>query len=75
MHLECFADRLAGFHIHDVDASGKDHRPPGTGSVDWVALKPFVKPGLLKVFEFSPSITTEDVRSGTDFIKGVWGPE
>jgi hypothetical protein len=49
------ADRLAGFHLHDVQAPARDHCPPGTGMIDFAALKPCVRPEHLKVFEFSPS--------------------
>ena len=48
-HLGQLADRLGGFHLHDVEFPGSDHREPGTGSVDFAALKPFDQrkgPGL-----------------------------
>jgi sugar phosphate isomerase/epimerase len=73
MHLGAMADRLAGFHIHDVQPPGRDHRPPGTGCIDFAALKRWLRPEHLKVFEFSPSVSPEEVRSGVDFIKRVWG--
>jgi sugar phosphate isomerase/epimerase len=75
MHLESLQDRLGGFHIHDVEFPGRDHRPPGSGTVDFAALKPFVKPEHLKIFEFSPSLTVEEVKSGVEHIKRVWGPD
>lgn len=75
MHLETYADRLAGFHIHDVEFPGRDHRPPGRGMIDFAALKPWVKPEHLKVFELSPSLAIEDVREGVAHLKGIWGPE
>lgn len=75
MHLETYADRLAGFHIHDVEFPGRDHRPPGRGMIDFAALKPWVKPEHLKVFELSPSLAIEDVRAGVAHLKGIWGSE
>ena len=54
MHLESLCERLVGFHVHDVGFPGKDHYAPGTGTVDFAALKPFVKPEHLKVFELVP---------------------
>lgn len=75
MHLETYADRLAGFHIHDVEFPGRDHRPPGRGMIDFAALKPWVKPEHLKVFELSPSLAIEDVRAGVTHLKGIWGSE
>lgn len=73
MHLGCVADRLAGFHIHDVEFPARDHRPPGTGTIDFAALRPFVRADHIKVFELSPSVTTEQLRQGVAYLKGVWG--
>ena len=75
MHLDSQSDKLFGFHIHDVQFPGKDHCEPGTGCVNFEALKPFVKPEHLKVFEFSPSLTPEAVRRGAAHVKAIWGDE
>jgi sugar phosphate isomerase/epimerase len=74
-HLESRRDQLAGFHIHDVQFPGRDHCPPGSGMVDFAALKPSVKPEHIKVFEFSPSMTPEDARRGIAHVKSIWGEE
>jgi sugar phosphate isomerase/epimerase len=73
MHLESLRDRLAGFHIHDVQFPGRDHCAPGTGMIDFAALKPMVKPEHIKVFEFSPSLTVEEAKAGVEHIKRIWG--
>ena len=75
MHLENFAPRLAGFHIHDVAYPGDDHQQPGTGCVDFTALKPFVRPEQIKVFEFKSSLDTAQVLAGVAHVKSIWGPE
>jgi sugar phosphate isomerase/epimerase len=75
MHLETMAERLYGFHVHDVQFPGRDHRAPGAGMIDFAALKPMVKPEHLKVFEFSPSLTPEEAKSGIAHIKAIWGEE
>lgn len=75
MHLESLRDRLAGFHIHDVQAPARDHCAPGTGSVDFAALKPFVKHEHIKVFEFSPTLKPEEVKAGVAHVKKIWGEE
>lgn len=75
LHLEMLADRLAGFHIHDVRFPDVDHCPPGTGCVDFAKLKPFVKPEHVKVFELNPSLTVEEVKTGVSFLKQIWGEE
>jgi sugar phosphate isomerase/epimerase len=72
-HLESLAGRLGGFHIHDVQFPGRDHCPPGSGMIDFAALKPFVKPHHIKVFEFSPTLTVEQVKSGVEHVKRIWG--
>jgi sugar phosphate isomerase/epimerase len=73
MHLETLRDWLFGFHIHDVQFPGRDHCPPGSGTIDFHAIQPMVKPEHIKVFELSPSLTPEEVRSGVEYLKGVWG--
>lgn len=75
LHVERLAPRLAGFHIHDVEFPGTDHRPPGRGMIDFAALKPFVRPEHIKVLELSPSLSAEDVAAGFAHLKSVWGEE
>lgn len=73
MHLESLADRLAGFHIHDVQFPARDHCPPGSGMIDFAALKPFVRPDHIKVFELHPSVPVEHLRAGVAYLKSIWG--
>jgi sugar phosphate isomerase/epimerase len=75
MHLESLRDRLFGFHIHDVQFPGRDHCAPGTGMIDFAALKPLVEPEHIKVFELSPSLKVEEVKSGVEHIKRIWGED
>jgi len=74
-HLKALQRRLYGFHIHDVEFPGRDHRAPGTGMIKFGDLKPFVKPEHLKIFEFSPSLSVEEVKAGIAHIKSLWGNE
>ncbi len=71
--LGSLAGRLGGFHIHDVQMPAKDHCAPGTGVIDYAALKPFVKPEHIKVFELSPSMPVEAVKAGVAHLKSIWG--
>jgi sugar phosphate isomerase/epimerase len=73
MLLESLRERLFGFHIHDVQFPGKDHCAPGSGTIDFAALKPMVKPEHIKVFEFSPALSIEEVRKGVEHVKRLWG--
>jgi sugar phosphate isomerase/epimerase len=75
MHLETLAPRLYGFHIHDVQLPARDHCPPGSGTIHFAALQPFVRPEHIKVLELSPGVPPEDVRRGFDHIRNLWGPE
>jgi sugar phosphate isomerase/epimerase len=75
MHLESMREKLYGFHVHDVRFPGRDHCRPGSGTVDFAALKPFVKPEHVKVFEFSPQLSPEEVKVGVAHIKATWGEE
>ena len=78
MQVEELAQRLAGFHVHDVvaDAEGQhDHCPPGSGSIRYDLIRPYVRPEHIKVLELSPGIPPEAVRKGYEFIRSVWGAE
>jgi sugar phosphate isomerase/epimerase len=74
-HLGAQRDHLFGFHIHDVQFPGRDHCAPGTGTVDFAALKPFAKPEHIKVFEFHPLLTPQEVQQGVAHVKNLWGSE
>ncbi len=73
--LGSLTDRLAGFHIHDVQFPTLDHCAPGTGMIDYAALKPFVKPEHIKVFEFSNKVPVEAAKAGIAHVKKIWGAE
>jgi sugar phosphate isomerase/epimerase len=75
MHLGAMAYQLAGFHVHDVEFPGRDHRPPGLGTVDFAALARWVQPGHVKVLEMSPSVTVEELQAGWEYLRRCWGPE
>ncbi|MDE3067982.1 MAG: sugar phosphate isomerase/epimerase [Verrucomicrobiota bacterium] len=75
MHLESLAPRLAGFHVHDVLYPAGDHAAPGDGTVNFAALKPFVKPEHIKVFELGPALPVEAVQRGVAHVKAIWGAE
>ena len=75
MHLESMAPRLLGLHVHDVVYPGRDHAAPGSGTIDYAALKDLIKPEHIKVFELSPRLSVEEATKGVAFIKQVWGPE
>ena len=71
--LESMAPRLAGFHVHDVAFPARDHAEPGRGMIDFAALKPFVKPQHIKVFEFNPTMPAIVAKDGVAHVKKIWG--
>jgi sugar phosphate isomerase/epimerase len=75
MHLEMLADRLAGFHIHDVQFPGRDHCPPGSGTINFDVLKAMVTSDHIKVFELSPAVSVEELKRGVVHLKRIWGEE
>jgi len=75
LQLESQRDRLAGFHIHDVQFPGRDHCAPGSGMIDFAALKPLVKREHIKVYEFGPSLSAEQAKAGVAHLQNLWGEE
>jgi sugar phosphate isomerase/epimerase len=73
MQFESLRDRVVGMHIHDVQFPGRDHCAPGSGTVDFAALKPLIRPEFIKVFEFSPNLTPEEAKSGVAHVRKLWG--
>ncbi|NQY32418.1 MAG: TIM barrel protein [Coraliomargarita sp.] len=72
-HLESMADRLIGFHLHDVSVGGRDHQLPGSGVVDFKMISEFVKPEHTLVLELSPKLTTDQILQSRDYIAGILG--
>ncbi len=71
--LEENADRLVGFHLHDVDAAGHDHQPIGRGRVDFQMVRRFWRPHHLLVLELSPHVCAVDVLESKKRIEDLMG--
>ncbi|HQZ29307.1 MAG TPA: TIM barrel protein [Verrucomicrobiales bacterium] len=67
-HLAALADRLIGFHLHDVSAAGKDHQVPGSGSVDFAMVRRYIRPHHTLVLEPSPRLTRDEILQSRDFL-------
>lgn len=72
-HLERMAPHLLGFHLHDVDSSGKDHQPIGDGHIDFKMVSEFWKPEHLLVLELSPRVDVDGVRRSQERIEALIG--
>lgn len=55
------ADRLLGFHLHDV-SEGDDHQPIGLGQIDFTMVSEFWRPHHLLTLELGPRVTPQQVR-------------
>ena len=69
--LEENAGRLVGFHLHDVDAAGRDHVAIGTGSVDFAMVSKFIRPEHVVVLEFGPKVSAEEIRQSKTRIEAL----
>jgi sugar phosphate isomerase/epimerase len=67
--LGALSDRIAGFHLHDVDEAGRDHQAIGAGTVDFRALAPFVRPETHLVLELHPRVGCEEVRDSRERLR------
>jgi sugar phosphate isomerase/epimerase len=66
--LEQYGDQLIGFHYHDVQGR-KDHLPPGEGSVDFAALKPYLKEDTIRIMELMAGLDEAEVLKGLEFLR------
>jgi sugar phosphate isomerase/epimerase len=70
-HLEKNATRLLGFHLHDVNAKGKDHQPIGSGRIDFEMISTFWQPHHLLTLELSPRTSPQDVVASRERIEAL----
>ena len=68
-HLEKNAPNAIGFHLHDVSAEGRDHRPIGSGQIDFEMVSSFWRPEHTLVIELSPRLTPEEVLSSKQRVE------
>ena len=66
--LQSYSDQLIGIHLHDAIGLD-DHIPPGSGEIDFQALKPYLKSDTIKVIELKPGIPESTASEGVRFIR------
>lgn len=66
--LKTYSDRLIGVHLHDATGLD-DHLAPGTGTIDFKNLKPFIKKNTLLVIELKPGTPDSKVSQGIRYIR------
>lgn len=59
--LENLSDRLIGIHLHDAEGL-EDHRPVGSGQIDFKTLASQMAPNVLRVLELQPGTPLAAVR-------------
>ncbi len=69
--LEANAQRLLGFHLHDVDSNDRDHQAIGTGGIDFDMVSSFWRPEHLFVIEMNPRISAEAVLSSKARVEAL----
>jgi sugar phosphate isomerase/epimerase len=69
--LTRYADRLLGFHLHDVSEDGHDHQPVGSGAIDFEMVSSFWRPHHLLTLELSPRVDLDGVRSSKERIESL----
>ncbi|MBM3136205.1 MAG: sugar phosphate isomerase/epimerase [Chloroflexi bacterium] len=73
--LRRFASRMIGVHLHDAVGIG-DHRPAGSGQVDWGLVARYLPPGVLRTCEFQNDNSPQAVAEGVQWLvkTGCVGP-
>lgn len=66
--LQNYADQLIGVHLHDAIGLD-DHIPPGSGEIDFQAIKPYLKSDTIKVIEIKPGLPSAGVLEGIRFVR------
>lgn len=69
-HLQRNAERLLGFHLHDV-AGEDDHVPIGDGEIDFDMVSEFWRPHHLLTLELGPRVTPQQVVDSREAIEGL----
>ena len=72
-HLTKMAPRLLGFHLHDVNAEGRDHQAIGDGRIDFDMVSKFWKPEHLLTIELSPRMEVEAVKRSKARVEALLG--
>lgn len=72
--LEGNRARQFGFHLHDVNAEGRDHQPLGSGVINWEHVASFFRADDLLVLELSPRQRSEAVVESHRFLEKLVAP-
>jgi sugar phosphate isomerase/epimerase len=65
--LDRFSARIIGVHLHDV-IGVEDHRPPGSGEVDFGKITAFLPQEAFRTLELHPKNTPEQIRTSLKYL-------
>jgi len=68
--LEKLAGRMIGIHLHD-SVFIRDHRPVGTGEIDFPAILEKVPPEAIKIIELAPATAEEEIRESMARLRAL----
>jgi sugar phosphate isomerase/epimerase len=66
--LQTFGERIVGVHLHDV-VGISDHRPPGTGEVDFDLVNKYLPKAAYRTLEVDNRYTSEQIITSLNFLK------
>ncbi|OGW75737.1 MAG: hypothetical protein A2Z72_02450 [Omnitrophica bacterium RBG_13_46_9] len=69
-YLEALSNNLIGVHLHDI-IMFDDHRAPGCGEFDFKRLRPYLKPGTIKVIEAHRKVAAGEIKVSLSYLKRV----
>lgn len=69
--LTAGAPHLLGFHLHDVDAAGRDHQAVGGGTVDFALVSRFFRPDQIFVLEYGAKVTASAVAESRRHLESL----
>jgi len=70
--LDLYGHRLLGVHLHDIRGC-RDHLAPGTGTMDFGLLKPYLTKDTLLTVEAHDPATAEEVGKSRELIRKIYG--
>jgi sugar phosphate isomerase/epimerase len=73
MLLQRYCENLIGVHIHDA-VGLDDHLPPGSGQIDFNAIKFYLKKDTLKVLELKPGTADAGMIQGIRYVRELGLP-
>lgn len=71
-YLDKFSNRLLGVHLHDIIGLIDDHKPPGSGTFDFNAVKPYIRKDTIKVIEAHQPATADGIRQSIKYLTKIF---